>query len=81
MACDHACDASADLVRQVIETSQRLISASRSGDIEGADVAHELGRDANDIDVYYAFQEAKRQGALDMTFPGGMTLPVLVRLP
>lgn len=71
----------ADLVRQVIETSQRLISGSPSGDVEGEDVARELGRDTGDMNVYWAFQEARRQGTLEMYFPGGMALPTLIRLP
>lgn len=69
----------ADLADQVAEISLRLISASKSGEIEGADVAGELERSENDL--YWAFQELKRRGTLDMYFPGGMGLPSMIRLP
>jgi hypothetical protein len=69
----------ADLADQVAEISLRLISASKSGEIEGADVARELERFENDL--YWAFQELKRRGTLDMYFPGGMGLPSMIRLP
>lgn len=68
-----------DLVEQVIDVSLRLISASRTGEIEGDDVAREIDRPENDL--YWAFQEAKRRGTLDLYFPGGMGLPSLIRLP
>jgi hypothetical protein len=68
-----------DLVEQVIDVSFQLISASRTGEIGGDDVAREIGRSENDL--YWAFQEARRRGALEMYFPGGMGLPSLIRLP
>jgi hypothetical protein len=69
----------ADLADQVGEISLRLISASKTGEIEGADVARELERSENDL--YWAFQELKRRGTLEMYFPGGMGLPSMIRLP
>jgi hypothetical protein len=69
----------ADLVSEVIEVATRLISESRSGEIQGEDVSREIER--ADVDLYWAFQEVKRQRVLDMYFPGGMTLPSIVRLP
>jgi hypothetical protein len=65
------------LTHEVIDVSNRLIDASRAGEIEGKDVAAEI--DKPEIDLYYAFQEAKRQGKLTMYFPGGMGLPSLIR--
>lgn len=67
----------AELTQEVIDVSTRLIDASREGEIDGKDVAAEL--DKSDIDLYWAFQEAKRQGALKMYFPGGMELPSMIR--
>jgi len=69
----------ADLVDEVAGVSLRLISASKTGEIEGKDVASEIERTENEI--YWAFQELKRRGTLDMYFPGGMGLPEIVRLP
>jgi hypothetical protein len=66
-----------ELTQEVIDVSTRLIDASREGEIEGKDVAAEIDRP--DIDLYYAFQEAKRQGVLEMYFPGGMGLPSIIR--
>lgn len=68
-----------ELTREVIEVSTRLIEASREGEVEGKDVAAEI--DKPDIDLYYAFQEARRQGVLEMSFPGGMELPSMIRRP
>jgi len=68
-----------ELTQEVIDVSTRLIDASREGEIEGKDVAAEIDRP--DIDLYYAFQEAKRQGALTMYFEGGMGLPSMIRRP
>lgn len=79
MVCIVVAMPDADLTEQVIEVSLRLINESRSGDIEGQDVAREIDRPS--IDLYWAFQEAKRRGVLEMYFPGGMELPYLVRLP
>ncbi len=67
----------ADLVSEVIEVATRLINSSRTGEVCGEDVAREIER--ADIDLYWAFQEVKRQGALDLYFPGGMALPSVVR--
>jgi hypothetical protein len=72
----------ADLTQQVIETSLRLINASRSGDIDGQDVASELGHDGSDVELYYCFREAVRRGELTVAhWRGGMGLPSIVRLP
>jgi hypothetical protein len=72
----------ADLTREVIEISVRLIEEDRAGQIDGSEVASKVRRaDIADIDLYYAFKEAQRQGVLTMYFPGGMVLPVLVRRP
>ncbi len=68
-----------ELTKEVIEVSTRLIDASREGEIEGKDVAAQIDRP--DVDLYYAFQEAKRRGVLKMYFPGGMGLPSLIRRP
>lgn len=54
----------ADLTEAVFETSQRLISASRTGDVDGEDRSACAWRTPDDTDVYYALQEAKRRGAL-----------------
>lgn len=69
----------ADLVEQVAEVSLRLISASKTGEISGEEVTGEIARSENDL--YWAFQELKRRGVLEMYFPGGMGLPSMIRLP
>lgn len=66
-----------ELTREVIEVATRLIEDDRMGEIGGADVASQIDRP--EIDLYYAFKEAQRQGALDCYFPGGMGLPSIVR--
>lgn len=68
-----------ELTREVIEVSTRLIEASREGEIDGKDVASEIDR--SETDLYWAFQEAKKQGALEMYFEGGMGLPSMIRRP
>lgn len=68
-----------ELAREVIEVSMRLIEADRAGEIEGKDVAAEIDRP--EIDLYYSFKEAQRQGVLEMRFPGDMGLPSMVRRP
>lgn len=68
-----------ELTREVIDASLRLIDASREGEVEGRDVAAKF--DKPDVDLYYAFQEARRQGALEMYFPGAMELPSVIRRP
>lgn len=70
-----------ELVRAVTDATLRLISASRSGDVEGEEVAREMGRDPDDVDLYYAFQEAERRGSFEVvSWPGGMGLPAMIRL-
>ncbi len=70
----------ADLVAAVTAAAFRLISASRSGDVEGDDIAAEV--DAESIDVYDALREAVRRGDLEcLGWAGGMGLPSIVRLP
>jgi hypothetical protein len=71
----------ADFEREVVETSIRLIMESPHGQIEGVDVARELGREDDDTELYYAFQEAKNRGQLDIYFPGGMAMPGMIRRP
>ena len=72
----------ADLTREVIEISLRLIDEDRAGQTDGGEVASLVRRaDIEDIDLYYAFKEAQRQGVLSMYFPGGMGLPSIVRRP
>ena len=44
-----------DLADQVSEVALRLISASKTGEIEGEAVAQEIERPENDL--YWAFQE------------------------
>jgi hypothetical protein len=72
----------ADFAREVMEAACRLISASRTGDVEEVEIAREVGREADDMDVYYALREADRRGDLDCTaWQGGLGLPAMVRLP
>lgn len=67
----------AELTRQVIEVSLRQIEADRAGETTGDAVGAEIDRP--EIDIYYAFQEARRRRVLDVYFPGGMSLPSIVR--
>jgi hypothetical protein len=71
----------ADMVQALTSTAYRLISASMTGEIEGADIVREAGYDSSDPAIYWAFQDIRRRGDLDMYFPGGMGLPNMVRLP
>ncbi len=71
------------LVQQVTETTLRLISASRSGEVDGDEVVRAIGRDdLEDIDFYYAFREAVRRGSFAARgWHGGMGLPYMLHLP
>jgi hypothetical protein len=72
----------ADFTDEVTQTALRMISAGRDGDVDGEDVARELGRDPDDLDVYYALREAQRRGDLECdAWRGGMGNPGFVRLP
>ena len=72
----------AELTKEVTDAALRLISASRSGDVDGEQVAREIGRDPDDTDVYYALREADRRGDIQCeAWRGGMGLPAFVRLP
>lgn len=67
----------AELTQKVIDVSLRLIEEDRAGQTDGASVAAEVDRP--EIDIYYAFWEAREQGVLEVYFPGGMSLPSIVR--
>ena len=70
----------ANLVDEVIAVSTRLINESPHGEIDGKEVAEEIDR--SDTDLFWAFQEARRRGALDIEhFGGGMGFPSMIRLP
>ncbi len=70
------------LIEAVIDAARRMCPASLSGDVEGAEIAHEVGRDPDDVDLYYAFQTAERRGDLEcLAWIGGMGLPGIVRIP
>jgi hypothetical protein len=72
----------ANFTQEVTDAAFRLISASRTGDVEGNDIALEVGRERGDVDVYYALREAARRGELEcQAWEGGMGLPGIVRLP
>lgn len=72
----------AELAEALTNAALRLISASQSGDVEGNDVAQEIGRDPDDIAIYNAFREVERRGDLEcLAWEGGMGLPTMVRLP
>jgi hypothetical protein len=71
----------AELVKLVTDTARRLISEAKTGAIDGEHVASELGRGADDNDLYWAFKEAQRRGDLVCEYPGGMQLPSYVTLP
>jgi hypothetical protein len=70
-----------ELVREITDATLRLISASRSGDVQGEEVARDIGRDPDDVDLYYAFREAERRGSFEVVgWAGGMGLPLMIRL-
>jgi hypothetical protein len=72
----------ADFTKEVTDAALKLISASRTGEVEGDEIAREAGRESGDIDVYYALREADRRGDLECRgWEGGMGLPGIVRLP
>jgi hypothetical protein len=71
-----------DFVEVVVDTALKLISGSQTGDVDGDQVAHAVGRDPHDIDVYYALRTADRRGDIEcVAWRGGMGLPAFVRLP
>lgn len=70
-----------ELVREITDVTLRLISASRSGEVDGEEVAREIGRDPEDVDLYDAFREAERRGSFEVaSWAGGMGLPEMIRL-
>lgn len=68
-----------DFVDQVVEASLRLIRSRAERQVTGEEVAEALDRPRGDMGVYHAFMEAKKTGRLDVSFPGGMALPSMVR--
>jgi hypothetical protein len=77
------CVPDADLAERVTDVAFRLISAERTGIVDGETIAAELRPDVdNQMDVYYALREADRLGDLRCeAWCGGMGLPAMVRLP
>jgi hypothetical protein len=72
----------ADLVAEVTQTALQMISAERTGLVDGEKIAAELGRGPDDMDMYYAYREIQRRGDLDFdAWRGGMGLPGTVKLP
>jgi hypothetical protein len=72
----------ADLVAEVTLTALQMISAERTGMVDGEKIAAELGRGPHDMDMYYAYREIQRRGELDFdAWRGGMGLPGMVKLP
>jgi len=72
----------AELCGVLTAEAHRLIEASTSGCVDGVDVAHAIGRDPGNVDLYHAFRELERRGALDLEgWRGGMGLPAFVRRP
>jgi hypothetical protein len=72
----------ADLVAEVTHTALQMISADRTGMVDGEKIAAELGRGPHDADMYYAYREIQRRGDLDFdAWRGGMGLPGIVKLP
>lgn len=67
------------LTKEVIDVAMRVMDESRAEETDGKSVAAEIDRP--EIDLYYAFKEAQRQGALKLYFPGGMSLPSMIRRP
>ena len=56
--------------------------AETTGTVDGEAVAAEVGRSPDDAEVYWAFQEIRRRGVLELdAWRGGMGLPAFVRLP
>lgn len=65
----------ADFTQEVTDAALHLISASRSGDVEGEHITREVGRGPDDIDVYYALREAARRADLECQgWQGGVTI-------
>lgn len=72
----------ANLVGDVMHAAQQLIEESVSGEIDGTDIARAIGRDPDDIQLYYVLRDADRRGDLECpAWRGGMALPAIVRLP
>lgn len=69
------------LQEQLLDTARRLAADSRTGDVDGEDVARELGCDPNDAALYDAFRVAEHRGELEcQAWRGGMGLPAMVRV-
>jgi hypothetical protein len=74
----------ADLMKSLTDAAYRLISATTSGEVDGVDVAREIGRDPEDpnAELHHAFWNINRRGDLECDgWRGGMGLPYRVRLP
>jgi hypothetical protein len=75
----------AELKRDAIETSYRLIDESQRGEITREQLVQALGIDPNDrkavMQLYHALFAAKDEGSIRCDFPGGMELPYRIRRP
>jgi hypothetical protein len=70
----------AELVEAATTAALRLIAASPSGEVSGEDLAREVGRPSDDVDLYYALREAERSGVIQcQAWGGGMGLPAMIR--
>ncbi len=71
----------AALADELTNAATRLLNATDGNWVDAADVAREIGRDANDPAVYKAFREIERRGTLRLqAWTGGMGLPRMVGL-
>jgi hypothetical protein len=75
----------AEVKREAIETSYRLIDESERGETTGEQLVQALGIDPNDrkavMQLYHALFAAKDEGSLRCDFRGGMGLPYRIRRP
>jgi hypothetical protein len=68
------------LIEQIYDAAVRLSRQATMGNVDGAALAHAVGRSARDPDFYEACKELKRDGRLDVRF-GGPTNVTMVRRP
>jgi hypothetical protein len=69
-----------ELIQQVVAAVNQLAQDSRSGEVDGEDVAQRLRVETEGADLYYAFKVADERGQIRVgSWPGGMGLPHMIK--
>lgn len=69
-----------ELIQRVVTAVDQLAQDSRSGEVDGEDVAKRLGVEPEGADLYYAFKVADERGRIRVgSWPGSMSIPNMIK--